>query len=146
MKKGGKRRLQEDALIYGVCPQHETRIDEALVRIRQGLPVDEFEALSAMLEMPPEAFAQVLGISRSTLMRRRKAGRLDMQESDRLVRYARLFGQAVHVLREEPAAARWMKRSARALGGETPLQFAETEIGAREVERVLGRIEHGVFN
>jgi putative toxin-antitoxin system antitoxin component (TIGR02293 family) len=139
-------RIKEDAVIYSVRPDQEARADEAAGRIRQGLAVDEFEALSEMLELPAEAFAAVLGISRSTFMRRRKAGRLDMQESDRLVRYARLFGQAVHVLGSEPSAARWMKRPARALGGEAPLQFAETEPGAREVERLLGRIEHGVFS
>jgi uncharacterized protein (DUF2384 family) len=27
----------------------------------------------------------------------------------------------------------------------TPLQMTATEPGAREVERVLGRIEHGIF-
>ena len=33
----------------------------------------------------------------------------------------------------------------RELGGRTPLQMTATEPGAREVERVLGRIEHGIF-
>jgi uncharacterized protein (DUF2384 family) len=32
-----------------------------------------------------------------------------------------------------------------AFHGECPLDFADTEIGAREVEVLLGRIEHGVF-
>jgi len=32
------------------------------------------------------------------------------------------------------------------LGGETPLEYAETEVGAREVEDLLGRIEYGVYS
>jgi uncharacterized protein (DUF2384 family) len=27
-----------------------------------------------------------------------------------------------------------------------PLEYAETELGAREVEHLLGRIEHGVYS
>jgi uncharacterized protein (DUF2384 family) len=32
------------------------------------------------------------------------------------------------------------------LGGKTPLEYADTEPGAREVEDLLGRLEHGVFS
>jgi len=87
-----------------------------------------------------------LAISRSTLVRRRKSGRLDMQESDRLLRYARLYARALTVLQNEGAARDWLKQPARALSFVTPLTFAETEAGAREVEALLGRIEHGVFS
>jgi uncharacterized protein (DUF2384 family) len=33
-----------------------------------------------------------------------------------------------------------------ALGWRTPIDFAQTEPGAREVENLIGRIEHGVFS
>jgi len=46
---------------------------------------------------------------------------------------------------DEKAAAQWLKEPVRALGGETPLEMAETEIGAQEVNALLVRIEHGVF-
>jgi len=46
----------------------------------------------------------------------------------------------------EENARQWLTRSARALGGEPPLHFADTEPGAREVERLLGRIGHGVLS
>jgi hypothetical protein len=32
------------------------------------------------------------------------------------------------------------------LDGKTPLECADTEIGAKEVEDLLGRLEHGVFS
>jgi uncharacterized protein (DUF2384 family) len=32
------------------------------------------------------------------------------------------------------------------LGGAVPLAYAETELGAREVEDLLGRIEYGVYS
>jgi putative toxin-antitoxin system antitoxin component (TIGR02293 family) len=49
-------------------------------------------------------------------------------------------------LSDAEAAQQWLKTPARALGFESPLHFAETEAGAREVENLLGRIEHGVFS
>ena len=58
---------------------------------------------------------------------------------------ASLFEQAVDLFEGDAAAARrWLAAPNRALGGESPLSFAETEPGVREVERLIGRLEHGV--
>ena len=43
-------------------------------------------------------------------------------------------------------AMEWLEAPARALAGHTPLQFARSEIGAREVEDLIGRLEHGVLS
>ena len=49
-------------------------------------------------------------------------------------------------LRAGEAAARdWLAKPARALDGETPIEHADTEAGAREVENLIGRLEHGVY-
>lgn len=119
---------------------------ETVECIRAGLSMVEFEALQAMLGLSAEALAGHLSMSRSTLVRRRKVGRLDAQESDRLLRYARLYTQAKGALGDAYAARHWLNTPARALAYESPLHFAETEAGAREVEHLLGRIEHGVFS
>jgi uncharacterized protein (DUF2384 family) len=39
----------------------------------------------------------------------------------------------------------WLRSPNRALGGESPLALSKTEVGAREVENLIGRLEHGVF-
>ena len=57
-----------------------------------------------------------------------------------------LFDRALEVLGEKEAARHWFKTSNKALGGRSPLEFADTEPGAREVEELLGRIEHGIFS
>ena len=83
---------------------------------------------------------------RATLHRRKKSGHLDRAESDRLVRYARLFSRASEALGGIAGARSWLIAPARAFHGECPLDYADTEIGAREVEALLGRLEHGVFS
>lgn len=115
-------------------------------RVREGLPMQEFESLCALLGVTEERMARLLGLSRATLHRRKKAGSLDRVESDRLVRFARLFARAADALGGEDGARSWLSAPARAFGGETPLDFADTEVGAREVEALLGRLHHGVFS
>lgn len=118
-----------------------------VARIRAGLPTAEFDALREMLGLPVEAMARKVGISVATLSRRRARRQpLDPAQSDRLMRYARLFWLAADFFDGDEGAARdWLKHPARALGGECPLDFAETEMGAREVEDLIGRLEYGVY-
>ena len=114
--------------------------------IRQGLPVQELAALLASLDVPMEKLAPLLGISKATLHRRKAQGRLSPGESDRVIRYARLMGKAVETLEGDHAARLWLSSAQVGLGGAVPLDYAGTEVGAREVEDLLGRIEYGVYS
>ena len=62
------------------------------------------------------------------------------------MRISNLYDRAIEVLGNQERAEAWFKEPKKALGMKTPLQYAETEIGAREVENLLGRLEHGVFS
>lgn len=115
-------------------------------RVRDGLKMAEFQSLQEILGITEERLAGLLGISRATIHRRKKSGSLDRAESDRLVRYARLFSQACLALGGSEGARSWLSAPALAFQGECPLDFADTETGAREVEALLGRLEHGVFS
>jgi putative toxin-antitoxin system antitoxin component (TIGR02293 family) len=111
-----------------------------------GLPVWELNELQATLAVPMDKLGPMLGISKATLQRRKNEGRLDQAESDRVLRYARLMGKAVAVFESEESARQWLNSPQFGLGGAVPLQYAETEVGAREVENLLGRIEYGVYS
>jgi putative toxin-antitoxin system antitoxin component (TIGR02293 family) len=63
-----------------------------------------------------------------------------------LVRFARLLGRAVDVFESLDGARRWLKAPQYGLGEAIPLEYAKTDVGAREVELLLGRIEHGVYS
>lgn len=73
-------------------------------------------------------------------------GRLQTDESERLFRIAALYDRAIEVLGDPERARAWFKEPKKALGMKTPLQYADTEPGAREVENLLGRLEYGVFS
>jgi putative toxin-antitoxin system antitoxin component (TIGR02293 family) len=89
-----------------------------------------------------QELASALDLSTRSLQRRRHR-RLARFESDRLYRLARLMALARETLGEGERAIRWLKRTNRALGGVAPLAAIDTELGARQVENILGRIAYG---
>jgi putative toxin-antitoxin system antitoxin component (TIGR02293 family) len=119
---------------------------QLIAALNAGLHVRELQDLQATLNVPMEKLAAMLGISKATFHRRQRQGRLDTAESDRALRYARLSGKAIEVMESETDARQWLNSPQFGLGGAVPLEYAKTEIGAREVENLLGRIEHGVYS
>ena len=119
---------------------------ELIRRIRQGLHFRELQALQDNIDIPLEQLAGKLAISRSTLQRRKVTGRLSPDESDKVMRFSRLLKHAIDVFGNLDKARAWLKHPQRGLGGVVPLDYAETEIGAREVENLLGRIDYSVYS
>jgi putative toxin-antitoxin system antitoxin component (TIGR02293 family) len=119
---------------------------ELIEAISRGLPAKLARELAARLDLSQDQVASLLRLTPRTLQRRLEEGRLELAESERLWELARLFFQAVRVLESEPAAGQWFKSPLQVLGWKTPLAWAHTAVGLREVENVLGRIEHGVFS
>jgi putative toxin-antitoxin system antitoxin component (TIGR02293 family) len=112
-----------------------------------GMPVRAVEALKDCIGIPDRQVAQLLGISAKTLSRARAAkGRLEAVASDRLVRVARVVSLAIEVLEGEAAAVHWLKRPQVGLGGRVPLTMLTTDPGRDQVEKLLLRIEHGVYS
>jgi putative toxin-antitoxin system antitoxin component (TIGR02293 family) len=113
-------------------------------RIRRGLPFRSLDSVRARLQLTVPEAATVLHMPPRTLARRRLARRLAADESDRLYRVACVAAHAVVALGSEEKAAAWLRRPNRALDGEWPIHLLDTDVGARQVEDVLGRIEHGI--
>jgi putative toxin-antitoxin system antitoxin component (TIGR02293 family) len=119
---------------------------EMAALILAGLPTTVLRSVAAFLGLRPVKLGSLVNINEKTLERRLKAhARLKPDESERVARLMRIISLAASVLESEAHAREWLNRPLRELGGRTPLQMTATEPGAREVERVLGRIEHGIF-
>src|ERR1700690_45223 len=108
--------------------------------IREGFPSAVVEELMRASGLTLKELAESLDLSPRSLQRRRRSGRLARFESDRLYRLARIVALAQQSLGDRDNAVRWLKRSNRALGGIAPVSAIDTELGARQVEDVLGRI------
>ena len=142
---------QKPVSYWDHIPQQTSMVGEPeavyiIDKVRGGLPFAEFHLMQEMLGVTEERLGAWLGMSRATLHRRKKLGSLDRTESDRLVRYGRLMSHATAALGGIEGARSWLVAPAIAFNGECPLDFADTEVGAREVDALLGRLEHGVFS
>lgn len=110
--------------------------------IREGFPHAVLQEVMRASGLTLQELASALDLSTRSLQRRRR-GRLARFESDRLYRMARLLALARETLGEGERAVRWLKRTNRALGGLAPIAAIDTELGARQVENLLGRIAYG---
>ena len=119
---------------------------ELIRQIQKGLRFAELKTLQNSLDLPFEQLAAKLCISRSTLHRRKAAGRLSPDESDKVMRLSRLLDHAAKVFGDVEKARAWLKFPQVGLGGAVPLDYAQTEVGAREVDDLLGRIDYGVYS
>ena len=121
-----------------------------LKRIREiehGLSYRHVVKLIKELDETDFSIAHLVQIAPRTLARRKKEGTLRPDESERVDRITRIFHLAVELFEGDKAeAVKWLKEPNRGLADRTPLDFARTEIGAREVENLIGRLEHGVFS
>ena len=119
---------------------------ELVELIRSGLPYPALESLMRVLMISRNELVHSIAMPSRTLARRKKARKLQADESDRVFRLARVAARAVEVLGSHEKAARWLRKPNRALGHVVPLDHLDTDIGAQQVESILGRIEHGVYS
>ncbi len=115
-------------------------------KVEAGFSFAALERLGKTTGLSLERLRIAVRITPRTLTRRRKEKKLSPEESDRLVSVSRLLAQTFELFEgNAEAGMRWFQSPNRALNGQSPLQVAATETGAREVENLIGRLEHGVF-
>jgi len=124
-----------------------TTTPQLIQQLQVGLSFETLRALESNSGLDVVALATLIGIPERTLARRRSAGRLAPEESERLLRISNIFEKAVELFEgDADAAVLWLTSPKKALNGRQPLQYSRTEPGAREVENLIGRVEHGVFS
>jgi putative toxin-antitoxin system antitoxin component (TIGR02293 family) len=114
--------------------------------VKKGFAYRAIERFQLNTSLSFERIMELVDIPRRTLTRRKRDGRFLPDESDRLLRASRLFGRALRLFEgDRDAASDWLTMAQPALGGAVPLDLARTDVGAREVETLVGRLEQGVF-
>jgi putative toxin-antitoxin system antitoxin component (TIGR02293 family) len=112
--------------------------------IEQGLPPDTADKLREFADLTTTEFGEI--IPHRSLSRARSRGRLSPEQSDRIIRAARIYAIAHEVCGNREKANRWVRRPNRALAGRAPISLLRTNIGADLVEDVLTRIAYGVYS
>lgn len=113
--------------------------------VREGFSWSAVAHAKEALDISDRDFASLLEMSPRTLARKKKdRTRLNLAASDRLFRLVRMVTLACEVLEGRQPALDWLNQPQLGLGGRVPFDLIRTEAGAREVEKLLGRIEYGV--
>jgi putative toxin-antitoxin system antitoxin component (TIGR02293 family) len=127
----------------GVAPKSEFELAEL---VEKGLPVN---SLSRLREKGL-SFSELssLVISPRTLQHRKARGKklLTHEETDRVVRVARMLALAEQVFGNQEKALAWLRTPDDRLNNRTALSMLDTEIGGRIVEKLLWQIDEGVFS
>ena len=114
--------------------------------VRAGLPLTGFMQLAKLLQLTQQELSDVLKINPRTLNRRKKGQLLHQEESDKLYRLARIYLLSLEVLENEEMAVEWLKKPKIALNRQIPLALIDTDVGTREVERLLNQLKYGVYS
>jgi putative toxin-antitoxin system antitoxin component (TIGR02293 family) len=131
--------------IFGVNKAAANSLIDLSGLIGLGLPVSALDRLVALISPEDRSFRYRI-VSKATLARREKtdSGRLSAEESGRLDRLLRLWGQAEEVWKEESATRRFLREPHPMLKGQSPIDLAlQSDAGARAAEQVLGRLAFG---
>ena len=122
----------------------EMPTSRAVKAIRTGLPARAFAGVAEVLFITVDELAGKLGISARTIRdQRKKLSRLSSENTEKLVRIARIQHRARKIFSTDEAVAGWLRSPAPALEGAQPIDLLDTDLGAREVEAVLNGIAYG---
>jgi len=138
---GTKPKKSRKTVVY---PEVQDNAAMAL-RVEEGLPVLDViqfgreagftqEELARMMQIPPRTYARRVS----------SRARLKLHEGERAARLMRIYDRAKQLFVTDENVRTWLNSELPALGGRTPIDFARTEPGAREVEAVIDRLEDGV--
>lgn len=113
-------------------------------QIRVGLPFETVEAVARALDLTINDLAAFGVIPIRTLSHSRQGGRFSHAQSDRVARFFRIWRMTRDTFGTAEQACRWLERPTTPLGGQAPMALLDTEEGARLVDELLHRIDHGL--
>ncbi len=121
--------------------------NDLIHQLERGFSFKALQAFASNSGISVSVITAIVGIPERTLARRKAATKLSTDESERLLRLSTVFEKATELFEGDTVAAvKWLTTPKKALGNFSPLTYCRTELGAREVENLIGRLEHGVFS
>jgi putative toxin-antitoxin system antitoxin component (TIGR02293 family) len=117
---------------------------QMLEMVEHQLPTSAINRLVTLGLTRPEVDALVIPL-RTLQHRRSRREKLTVEESDRVLRVARLLAKTESVYESRARALAWLRRANARLNNRTPLEMSRTDTGSRIVEELLVQIDEGMF-
>jgi putative toxin-antitoxin system antitoxin component (TIGR02293 family) len=121
--------------------------DAQILKIREGIPAKAFVDTAKRLGLSQRELAEKLGLAPRTIAARVGAagGKLNPEESEKILRVQEVFDQAARVFESEQAGREWLISPAYGLKGQRPIDLLDIEPGSKLVRDYLGAIEYGNY-
>lgn len=115
-------------------------------QVDSGFPTKAVDEVIDSGLVEPRVMYEIVIPRRTLADRKQKDKPLSAEQSDRLARMLRVYARAEEAIGDALRAHRWLHKDNRALGGKRPIDLLASDAGTRAVEKVLGRIEHGIVS
>lgn len=139
-----QRVFRERSLMASLLNQPEFASDMAMVNlIHNRLPLGVIDRL-LLLGMTKQEL-NLVAPARTLAHRRANAEPLTIDESDRVVRLARVLAQADAVFGNQEKAMNWLRYPLKRFEGKTPIALLASDAGSRLVEEALVQIDEGFY-
>lgn len=135
----GARRVLE----AWISPDIERRLG-LIEEIREGFGFGQVAALAKEAGVATDELIAFGIIPRRTFTHSKRNQRFTPAQSARLARFFRIQQKAKGTFGSAEKAMQWLKRPTRPLQDNAPISLLDTEEGARLVEDLLTRIDHGI--
>ncbi|MGB9367075.1 MAG: antitoxin Xre/MbcA/ParS toxin-binding domain-containing protein [Xanthobacteraceae bacterium] len=141
MARAAARKLKSIPKLAGFAEEAQPFLHDDIVR---GVPAKRVQELIDKGVLPAKAVYRVIP---ERTFKRRLANReaLKPSEADAVARLLRVTETAIKAFGDVDFARRYLSLPVPALGDKIPLELAQTDSGAREVEAALMRFAHGIY-
>jgi putative toxin-antitoxin system antitoxin component (TIGR02293 family) len=137
------------ARLLGIRPPRGAAgsLQDLVDAVQSRLTFADLERFRRELAQTRAQFSSLMNVSERTLARYADDAtrHVDAAIAERALRLARIQALAEYVLEDATAGRQWLATPQPGLRGRAPNDLIGSEFGAREVETLLNRIEHGVY-
>ena len=128
---------------HGQTPRTEQQL---IAQSRADVAREKADEVAALVGLTDKELAGTLNLSPSYLHRLKPGQRLNRETSERVLLLENLLLHALDTFDENTSVVlNWLRTPIRELDDQTPLQALDTITGYTLVDRVLGRLDWGIF-
>jgi len=149
-----RNRVEEPALAYAAdtlplnpetTPVTSLSLFQKMKMSERGISKKELEKLKGSFGLNYEQLAELLLVTKATLINKPLASRFNSSVSERIISIWEIYAYGYAVF-SEPLFREWLFRKNRALDQKTPFAFLHSSFGREEIKNLIGRIEYGVYS
>ena len=148
IKAKGFKYISGNSILNQATKKPESRMTsfEKISMIKEGISKRDLENLKDKAGLDYNQLSQVLSVARATLINKKGNDKFDTNLSEKIVGVADIYSYGYDVFEDETKFNRWVFRSNRSLGGQSPFDLLDNQYGREEVKNLIGRIDYGVYS